>query len=182
VLVVTQNIDRIMRLPGTINLPTTAKLKRGRVPCPTRALAFNGSSYPLEAFSIPASEKADNKANGHDKHPEQATEEDKLERIIRDGENGEFDGDRSHAVWFVVHEMVRRGYLADTIVSTLLDRKNKISEHVNDQKLPRTYAERQIGKAKAKIQPAKVEVLPESQWYGAAPLVLPPSLVKGILP
>jgi hypothetical protein len=46
----TQNIDRILRLPGTTNLPTKTKLKAGRVPCPTKLLAFNGASYPLELF------------------------------------------------------------------------------------------------------------------------------------
>ena len=29
----TQNIDRILRLPGTINLPNAKKLKDGRAPC-----------------------------------------------------------------------------------------------------------------------------------------------------
>jgi hypothetical protein len=46
----TQNIDRILRLPGTINLPTKPKKAAGRVECPTRLLAFNGASYALEAF------------------------------------------------------------------------------------------------------------------------------------
>ena len=46
----TQNIDRILRLPGTINLPNAKKLKVGRVPCPTKLLAFNGGGYPLELF------------------------------------------------------------------------------------------------------------------------------------
>jgi hypothetical protein len=36
----TQNVDRILRLPGTTNLPTAKKLKDGRVPCPARLLAF----------------------------------------------------------------------------------------------------------------------------------------------
>jgi hypothetical protein len=46
----TQNIDRILRLPGTTNLPTKTKLKAGRVPCLTKLLAFNGATYPLELF------------------------------------------------------------------------------------------------------------------------------------
>jgi hypothetical protein len=147
----TQNIDRIMRLPGTTNIPTTAKLKRGRVPCPTRALAFNGSSYPLDAFATP---------HVDDDHPQQEKEhkqkqedhpEDKLQRIIRLGENGEFKGNRSDAVWFVVQEMLRRGYPQDIIIPTILYSKNKISEHVREQKDPAEYALRQVIKAKAEL-------------------------------
>ena len=44
--------------------------------------------------------------------------------------------------------MLRRGYVTYTIVSTLLDRNNQISQHVYDQSDPRAYAERQIAKAK----------------------------------
>ena len=46
----TQNIDRILRLPGTTNLPNAVKRKDGRVACPTKLLWFNGASYPLDAF------------------------------------------------------------------------------------------------------------------------------------
>jgi putative DNA primase/helicase len=46
----TQNIDRILRLPGTTNLPNEKKEKDGRVPCPTKLLRFNGATYPLTAF------------------------------------------------------------------------------------------------------------------------------------
>src|SRR6516225_9150362 len=45
----TQNIDRILRLPGTINLPNAKKRKDGRVECPTKLLSSNGASYPLES-------------------------------------------------------------------------------------------------------------------------------------
>jgi hypothetical protein len=37
----TQNIDRILRLPGTINLPTKAKINKGRKPCQSNLLAHN---------------------------------------------------------------------------------------------------------------------------------------------
>jgi hypothetical protein len=46
----TQNIDRILRLPGTTNLPNAKKHRDGRVARPAELLWFNGASYPLEAF------------------------------------------------------------------------------------------------------------------------------------
>jgi hypothetical protein len=92
-------------------------------------------------------------------HARQINEEedwDKFERIIRNGEphgdaKGEFGGDRNRAVWWVICEMFRRGYSARTIVVTMLDRTNKISEHIYDQGNPRRYAEKQVKDAKKKI-------------------------------
>ena len=54
----TQNIDRILRLPGTINLPNKAKVKVGRVPCPTKLISFNGARYSLDAFPPPNREES----------------------------------------------------------------------------------------------------------------------------
>jgi hypothetical protein len=179
----TQNIDRILRLPGTVNLPNAAKLKKGRVPCPTRLLAFNQSSYSLDAFPPPGTPEDGGHHAAQDERQHQE-DGDKLERIIRLGENGEFKGDRSAAVWYVTCEMLRRGSVGSAIVSTLLDRANKISQHVYDQKQPRSYAEKQVAKAKTneKIRPAHVEVLPPSQWFGERPAPIPPALIKGISP
>jgi AAA domain-containing protein len=184
----TQNIDRILRLPGTTNLPTKAKLKKGRVECQTSLIKFNGVTYPLDAFPVPVavdelSGSGTPDDGGHHARQPPEDEGDKLERVIRAGENGEFQGDRSSAVWFVVCEMLRRNCLADTIVSTLLDRKNKISEHLYAQGQPRQYAERQITKAKEKLPPPKpIEVLPPSQWFGERAATAPPALIKGIFP
>ena len=91
---------------------------------------------------------------------------------------------RSEPVWWVVNEMLRRNYLDSTIISTLLDKNNKISDHVYAQSQPRKYAEDQVKKAKKKVTPTgtKIEVLPESQWIGEKPATPPPELVKGVLP
>jgi hypothetical protein len=175
----TQNVDRILRLPGTVNLPNAAKLKRCRVPCPTKLLAFNEASYALDAFPPPGSPEDGGHHAGQDER-QHCDDEEKLERIIRLGENAEFKGDRSAAVSYVVCEMLRRGVLGASIVSTLLDHANKISEHIYEQKNPRQYAERQIAKAKEEIK--EIVILPPSQWFGERAAPIPPALIKGILP
>jgi hypothetical protein len=62
----TQNIDRILRLPETINLPSKAKKAKGRVTCYTRLLWFEWSKYSLEDFprDQEAPQKARDKRNG----------------------------------------------------------------------------------------------------------------------
>jgi hypothetical protein len=129
----TQNIDRILRLPGTTNLPNAKKRKEGRVECPTKMLAFDGASYSLESFPLPEQIGPGSPEDGG-QHARQEADEDRLERIIRDGESGEWKGDRNRAVWWAICEMLRHGYADRTIVSTILDRNNKISDHIYDQK------------------------------------------------
>ena len=48
----TQNIDRILRLPGTVNLPSNKKRKDGRVACPTKLLWANDTSYSLAPLEL----------------------------------------------------------------------------------------------------------------------------------
>jgi hypothetical protein len=183
----TQNIDRILRLPGTKNLPNKVKREKGRRECPTRMLGVNGVSYGLDAFPVP---QAEEKPKADDVRKDAHCEgEDKLERIIKDGlRNGEFKT-RNHAVWWVINEMFRRGYVDTVILSTILDRNNKISAHIYNQGNAEAYAKRQIAEAKAKYHKTtdtrgnvRVEVLPASTYLGAQAAPIPPALIKGVLP
>jgi hypothetical protein len=70
-----------------------------------------------------------------------------LDNLIQNGEQGHFSGDRSRAVWYVVCAMLRRGDTPQVVVATLLDRNNKISEHVYDQANPNDYALKQVTNA-----------------------------------
>jgi hypothetical protein len=70
-----------------------------------------------------------------------------LNDLINNGEQGYFGGDRSRAVWYVVCAMLRRGDTSQTIIATLLDRNNKISEHIYDQSNPSDYALKQVSNA-----------------------------------
>lgn len=47
-----QNIDRVMRLPGTLNLPSERKRELGRVPVPATLLYQNGNTYAPGDFAF----------------------------------------------------------------------------------------------------------------------------------
>jgi hypothetical protein len=72
-----------------------------------------------------------------------------LDDIIKNGEQGLFNNDRSRAVWWAINAMLRRGDDDRAITAVLLDRGNKISEHVHDQANPQTYVQKQIANARA---------------------------------
>jgi hypothetical protein len=65
-----------------------------------------------------------------------------LDDIVKNGEGGHFNGDRSRAVWWCINEMMRRGQADAAIADALLDRANKISEHCYDQVDPQSYVQR----------------------------------------
>jgi hypothetical protein len=188
----TRNIDRILRLPGTTNLPNKAKKAKGRVPCPTRVLEANDRRYPVEAFE-PWVDESEPEAPKEEPEPEpkpngHSEPGDRLERIVRQGDCGEFQS-RNHAVWWVINEMFRRAVPEFIILATILDKTNKISAHVYDQGRPQEYAERQVREARAKYVKStdnggKVHgaVLPASVYVGEQPSKPPPALIKGVFP
>jgi hypothetical protein len=118
----TQNIDRILRLPGTINIPNKVKLEAGRTPCPAALIKFNGACASLDDFDLDTTPQ----------DTEKNDDEDKLEKTIRDG-GGKERGQRSETVFWVVCEMIRRGYLPKKIEATILDPGNGISAHVTSR-------------------------------------------------
>jgi predicted P-loop ATPase len=57
----TQNIDRILRLPGTTNLPNAKKAREGRTACRAKLIKFNGATCQLADFpTVSGNNKADN--------------------------------------------------------------------------------------------------------------------------
>ena len=87
---------------------------------------------------------------GHHARREQ-DDEDELWRTIEDGGAQRHGPSRSENQWWVVNEMLRRGYMAEAIIKVLLDSRNRISDHVRDQGNPREYVKRQLAKAKQSI-------------------------------
>lgn len=155
----TQNIDRILRLPGTINLPNAVKLKKGRKPCPTKLLEFNGESYPLELF-VPGTPD-DGGQHARQEHFEEQTNgidvdalkvSDRIKNLIRGITDPEHTyNSRSEAVFAVIMAMLSAKCLDQQIQSVMHDKRFPIGEHVREQPNPTDYLVRQIRHALAKI-------------------------------
>jgi hypothetical protein len=150
----TRDISRILRVPGTVNYPNAAKLRRGRQVGLAELFEFNELAYTLSDFPIKerkAKAGSGRTKGGGAKSKRAEASEDEIERLIREGCGDRFEGDRSKAVWHVCCELLRRGHSRARIVATLLDRQNGISEHIYDQAKPAEYAERQVAKAAEEI-------------------------------
>jgi hypothetical protein len=133
----TQNIDRILRLPGTTNLPNAKKRKEGRVACPTKVLWFNDVSYPLDAFPSPA-EEGTTKDFGpfEDIAPTDQRLTELSKKWIALGFEGKgilenYDGDRSRAVMAFTCECVR-AKIADQVIASCL-MQWEIGQHIREQ-------------------------------------------------
>ena len=161
------NVDRIARLPGTVNRPDAVKRKKGRVESVSSLVEWHEDHvYDLGQFRA-AAPKAEAQSGlvqlsdqillaDVDDLPAQVPH--LCKEVIVQGQDTKhpdrWGGDRSRAVWWVCCELVRAGCSDDVIYSTITNKAHGISDHVHAQSNPQKYAIRQIEKAKEEaIQP-----------------------------
>ncbi len=161
------NVDRIMRLPGTDNIPNKRKVSKGRTRVPATLLTSNDTIVDLKAFTkapmIDGGDLADNgratvdisgnaiRLNDMDDLDQYGQVSDLCKAVIVQGVDPNDPGrwpSRSEAVWFVACELVRCGIPDEVIFSILTDPDFVIAERVLEQKNPEGYAIRQIQRAK----------------------------------
>jgi Virulence-associated protein E len=161
------NIDRIMRLPGTINVPNKKKLAKGRVPALARVVEADWSRrLVLDAFpratAVASAVAPREAAPAVGVMVSDLPIPDKCKQVIvmghdpdepgrwdgATGPGGKWSGDRSKVVWWVTCEMVRAGCTDEVITGVLLDPDYAISSHVREQKGSERYARRQVAKAR----------------------------------
>jgi len=157
----TQNIDRVLRLPGTTNLPNKKKREAGRVPCPTKLLDFNGVNYSLDVFPPPVNSEPGSPEDGgqHARHQEREPVDidalpisDRMKDLIR----GIHDSDhpyksKSEPVLAVLIAMAAAGCTDDQMAAVMLDKSLPIGEHVRGQQNIGRCLARTIKKARAKV-------------------------------
>lgn len=165
------NVDRIMRLPGTINLPDAKKAKKGRVPTLAALIEFHEDRvYPLslftpaqmvqqpgaEAFAPPVQAAPGNVARlASVEELNEWQVPDRVKALIVQGNlrelEGPKEGDDSRSAWLfdAVCQLVRCNVPDDTIYAVITDPDFGISESVLDKgSLVERYAMKQIAAAK----------------------------------
>lgn len=161
------NVDRIMRLPGTVNIPDAKKRKKGRVETVARLLQFNQKQYDLDDFkkaqavqtSGPARDTKDVNIPGNVERIQDLAElddynvPDRLKIIISQGHHPDQpkEGDNSRSAWLFdcVCGLVRCGVPDAIIYSLITDPDWHISSSVVELKGGADrYARRQIQRAK----------------------------------
>ncbi len=166
------NINRIMRLPGTINIPNEKKAAKGRVAETATLVSWNPERvYDLSLFQKAPLVEMGSKAPGAVFEPAKeiaisgnvarigSLDEldgfgvpDRIKAIIVQGNNRDLEGpkaDDSRSSWLFdcLCGLARRKVPAEMMYAIIMDRDFKISESVLDKSNPDRYARRQIGRA-----------------------------------
>ncbi len=169
------NVDRIMRLPGTVNRPDKKKREKGRTAMLAKLISWNDEAvYPLSMFTpAPTTQSAspttfsgrlvevsgnverldnvdDPKLKDvHDLAKVVIVQGNNPEDLCQFGKDGGTELDRSLALFYVCCEMVRGGCDDDTIYAVITDPDFGISESVLDKgSSAERYALRQISRAR----------------------------------
>ncbi len=172
------NLDRIMRLPGTINWPTTKKLKRGRTPALARVVSQIERAYELKDFAGVAGSQKDahgkkngagpNRTIGAPQYLKSVDEldawrvGDRVKTIIINGRvpGATKDKDDSRSAWLfdcvcvLVRMVVPDEIILGILLTPVFDISESVLEHGHGAE---NYARRQIEQAHERVDRSKAE-------------------------
>lgn len=179
------NVDRIMRLPGTVNVPNAKKIKKGREPRVAELVEWNeGAEYPIEKFvAAPRVQTGDtglasspSKVRITGNVPDIGTEElrewaqehgkainDHTLALIATGQDPldptKYES-RSEALFKVCCDLIR-AEVPDEMIFAVITGSNEISASVREKPNWESYALRQIERAKEEAVDPWLRILNE---------------------
>ncbi|MBA1154930.1 VapE domain-containing protein [Microvirga mediterraneensis] len=162
------NIDRIMRVPGTINVPNAKKRAAGRIPTLAylvTALTDWNLCYPIENFTEQPADRPTFAPisvaitpRGIDDLPKNVSGSTRSVIQVGDDPDRPRTGEaprypsRSEAVFHVACELVRAGCAEELIAGVLINPDFGISASILERRTPIPYALKQARSAKAAIE------------------------------
>jgi P4 family phage/plasmid primase-like protien len=167
------NIERVMRLPGTVNLPSEKKQAKGRADALARMVGSSSKRYALTEFKQAAPKQSALVPLARSPiAPGARVQLDDLDQwdvpgrtkvIITMGMHPDEEAKPSRSEWLfdVVCWLVRRRVPDAVVLSVITDRDLKISESVLAADKPEEYARRQIERAHALVDAEPPTLHPE---------------------
>jgi putative DNA primase/helicase len=146
----TRNIDRLFRLPGTINYPNRAKRKLGRTKCRAKLIKSEPLSHRLSAF--PPKQAAGAKEKGQEQSTGSEILAQNVAALLYVPGNGSYKT-RSEMLFAFLIGALRADIADDVIINACLDSEYEsggIHEHVKENG-GRSYLQRQLDKARAEL-------------------------------